>query len=65
MKTGEEIKARLQKVCSDERLSYPTATIFENAPLAMIQLALETERHILQWVLGETLQDKSLGSSKS
>ena len=28
---------------SDERLGYPTATIIENAPLAMIQLALETK----------------------
>jgi hypothetical protein len=52
MKNGDEILARLKKVCSDERLSYPPAEIFSNAPLALIQVELETERRTLQWVLG-------------
>lgn len=32
---------------SDERLSYPSATISENAPLALIQLELETKINTL------------------
>lgn len=49
----EQIKARIKEILSDERLSYKTATVFENAPLALIQLQMETELHTLQKVIGE------------
>ncbi len=51
MKTEKEIKAELKKLEADERLSYKTATIVENAPLALIQLEMETNIAALKWVL--------------
>ncbi len=45
------IQKKLDEVQADERLSYPTATIAENAPLALEQLTLETWRSALRWVL--------------
>ncbi|MDP2104627.1 MAG: hypothetical protein Q8J76_01430 [Desulfobulbaceae bacterium] len=51
MKTEEEIKERIKLIESDKRLKYKTATIVENAPLALIQLELETKRDTLKWVL--------------
>ena len=51
MKNGDEIAKKLAEVCGDERLSYPAANVSTNAPLALIQVQLESERRILQWVL--------------
>ncbi len=51
MKSEKEIRKQLKKIESDKRLSYPTATIVENAPLALIQLELEMKRDTLKWVL--------------
>ncbi len=51
MKNKKEIEARLKEVESDERLHYPSADIFSNAPLALIQVALENQRDILKWIL--------------
>jgi hypothetical protein len=48
----EQIKARINEILADERLSYKTATVFANAPLALIQWGLETELHTLEKVLG-------------
>ncbi len=53
MKSKQEIQEKLFDVEKDERLSYPTATVIENAPLALIQLSLETKRDILRWILEE------------
>lgn len=36
------ISERIQELKSDERLSYPCATVVENAPLALVQLAGES-----------------------
>ena len=51
MKTKKEIEVLLAEVEKDERLSYPSAKIDINAPLALIQLGLETTRDLLKWVL--------------
>ena len=51
MKTKTEIEKKLKETESDERLGYPTATVFANAPLALIQTQLETLRSTLKWVL--------------
>ena len=51
MKTKKEIEKKLKKVESDERLHYPTADVFSNAPLALIQVSLESQRDILKWIL--------------
>jgi hypothetical protein len=47
-----QIRARIAEILGDERLSYRTATVFANAPLALIQWGLETELHTLERVLG-------------
>ncbi len=52
MKTKEEIEQEINEILSDERLSYKTAVVFTNAPLALVQFALETKLHTLQWVIG-------------
>ncbi len=51
MKTKKEIEEKLKKVESDERLHYPSADVFTNAPLALIQVELESQRDILKWIL--------------
>lgn len=51
MKTSEEVQARLKELEADERLSQPPATVDINAPLALIQLSLETEIRTLKWAL--------------
>lgn len=48
----QQIKRRIEEILTDERLLDRTANIFINAPLALIQLKLETELHTLQLVLG-------------
>jgi hypothetical protein len=57
MRTIEEIKEQIQKVEADDRyqsgLKMP-ATIDINAPLALIQLEMETRIKTLRWVLNET-----------
>ena len=51
MKTEAEIVEKLSEIEQDERLGYKTATIAINAPLALIQLSLETKRDLLRWIL--------------
>lgn len=51
MKTEKEIRDMLNNLKSDERLGYPTANIAINAPLALIQLDLESRVDMLKWVL--------------
>ena len=51
MKTKEQIEEKIKEIESDERLSYPSATIDVNAPLALIQLEMETKLKMLKWIL--------------
>lgn len=51
----DQIEERIEEILDDERMSYKSATIFENAPLAMIQYAMQIELHTLQKVLGVEL----------
>jgi hypothetical protein len=53
MKTKKEIEDRIKEIQSDERISYPTANVFVNAPLALIQTGLESTLATLKLVLGE------------
>lgn len=53
--TTDQIKTRIMEILLDERISYRTATVFSNAPLALIQYGLVTELHTLQRVLGVEL----------
>lgn len=45
------ITKKLAELEADERLSYPVATVFENAPLALVQCGLENQVRTLKWVL--------------
>jgi hypothetical protein len=45
------VQDALDEIENDERLGYPTATVFENAPLALIQCGLENQRRSLKYVL--------------
>lgn len=59
MKTRQEIEKRIDEILADERMSYKTADVFTNAPLALIQYGLTTELHTLQRVIGVELTDIS------
>ncbi len=51
MKTVSEIKAKIEKIESDDRLKGKPALVHINAPLALIQCSLQTQIDILKWVL--------------
>lgn len=51
MRRFHTIENGLLEVKSDERLSYPTATVTVNAPLALVQCGLENQVRALNWVL--------------
>jgi hypothetical protein len=51
MKTEAEIRRAIQEIKQDARLKGPPATVDINAPLALIQLDLESQIKALQWVL--------------
>jgi len=55
----KQIAQRLAAYEEDERGYYPIATVFENAPLALIQVKLKTGAQELRWVL--TLLDNGDG----
>ena len=57
MKKAKEIRARLAEIEADERYKAglkKAATVFENAPLALIQMELEATHAALSWVLEKT-----------
>ena len=56
-KEKNEIKKKLNRVLNDERLWYECADVYSNAPLALIQMGLETERDTLLWVLNLKYSD--------
>ena len=47
----DALKSRLQKILSDDRINYPPASVMINAPLALIQVNLDTEKEILEWAI--------------
>lgn len=53
MKTESSIRNRIATLLGDDRLHYRSATVFENAPLALIQIQMETEINVLSWILEE------------
>jgi hypothetical protein len=60
MKTESEIKAKIAEVERDYShvLTGTTATVFENAPRALMQLEAETKLTALNWALGKTFKSK-------
>jgi len=61
MKTEKELLKRLDEINSDDILQRPCETTETNAPVALMQLALEVERTVLQWVLGINGKPKKNG----
>ena len=53
MKTEIEIKEKIGLLLSDHRLD-KTATVIENATLALHQIDVEAKMRALLWVLGDT-----------
>jgi len=53
MKTAKEIRAEIERLEKDERYQACAATIVENAPLALIQVEIESHIRALRWVLEE------------
>jgi hypothetical protein len=41
VRNEEEIRHKLAEIEADERIHYPSATIFENSPLALIQAEVD------------------------
>jgi hypothetical protein len=52
MRTPQEIAEKLIELKSDERMSYPSTSVFVNAPLALHQMGAATKINTLEWVLG-------------
>lgn len=46
----KEIEKAIAEIENDDRLPPPIATVFENAPLALIQVGLKEQLRILKWV---------------
>lgn len=55
----KNVEEALAEIQDDERLGYPTATVVENAPLALIQCGLENQVRAIKYVL--ILLDKKDG----
>jgi len=51
MKTVKEIRHKLRELTSDSRMKQPPADIHTNAPLALVQLEMESKINTLKWVL--------------
>lgn len=49
----EMLRVERDKILSDERLYYPPADVFVNAPLALIQCSMESRLWLVQRLLGE------------
>ncbi len=60
MKTAEEIKAKIAELekSFSHVLTGTTATVFENAPRALMQLDAESKLITLNWVLGKEYKSK-------
>jgi len=59
MKSEDEIRQVLDRLKSDERLGYPPADVSINAPLALVQVALENKVAVLEWVLSSGDENKT------
>ena len=57
MRTESEIRAEMREIEEDARMYYRTATVRENAPLALVQMSQETKHQVLSWILEEAPVD--------
>lgn len=54
-RSTKEIQAEIDNIKTDDRLYYPAANILVNAPLALIQLSVQSRLNALEWSMGQTL----------
>lgn len=59
MKTAAQIAKRIREIKADPRYAKPgrRATVFENAPLALMQMGWEAEVGALRWVLNQKREE--------
>ena len=55
----EDLDKQIAEIENDERLGYEKASIFENAPLAMVQLSLDTRLRALKEVREKLMEVKT------
>lgn len=65
MKSKAELEKMLEELKSDERNYYSIATVFANAPLALIQFGLSTRINLLEEILGLPLSAFPLKKDKN
>jgi len=51
----ETIQKLIDELLADERIHYPPANVFSNAPLALMQVGMKAKLHAYQTVLGVPL----------
>ena len=51
MKSNDEILTKIKELESDERHNYEPALVQVNAPLALIQIEIQSKIDALKWVL--------------
>ena len=61
----EKMLQKLDELKSDERMTYATANVFSNAPLALIQQRIGSQIHLLEEMLGLPYSKFPLKSDKS
>lgn len=61
MKTEHEIRRRIKELELDERIHYPPASVFSNAPLAITQTSLTSELKALYFALNEEVPEYHKG----
>jgi len=60
VRNRDEIETMIARIEADKRNSYPPASTFENAPLALIQVELKAQVSALRWAIG---LDKEIATS--
>ena len=58
LKSRRKIESKIAEIRADARYTYPTANVFSNAPLALIQVEMKAQVRILEWVLGIEEKEK-------
>lgn len=59
MKSKKEVVEKVEELLGDPRVHYSPASVETNAPLALVQVSLESAISILNWVLEEDAVPKS------
>ncbi|QMS78789.1 hypothetical protein [Aeromonas veronii] len=64
MKSEQEIRNKIAELEADERLHYPAASVFSNAPLALIQTDIRGQLKALHFALGLSMPEYHHGKKE-